>query len=113
MRCSPLDSSDANAFIAKETSVPFAACPSGIAMRQEKTLCFGITELGQIGSDFVARMLTAGVRTPCCFPLISRSNPICALCIARKKEKAFAPEAIEALTQGVPQVAGGLDTTPH
>jgi formate hydrogenlyase transcriptional activator len=111
MRLSPLDSSDANAFIAKETSVPLAACPSAIAMRREQTVCFGITKLGQIGSDFVARMLAAGVRTLCCFPLISRNNPIGALCIARKKDNAFAPEAIELMTQVVPQVAVALDNS--
>src|SRR5437660_3829451 len=54
-------------------------------------------------------MLAAGVRTLCCFPLTSRNNPIGALCIAGKKENAFAPEAIELMTQVVPQVAVALD----
>ena len=110
MRISPLDSSEPDFFL-KETSVSVAECPSGIAVRQAKIMCFGPAELAQIKSDFTDRMLSTGVRTVCCFPLVSRNNPIGALCIASKKENAFPPATIDLMTQVVPQVAVALDNS--
>jgi GAF domain-containing protein len=111
MRISPLDPFSGDGLIGKETSVSVADCPSGIAVRQGKTLSFRSLELAQIGSDFANRLVAAGVRTLCCFPLVSRNNPIGALCIASKEENAFPATAIELMSQIVPQVAVALDNS--
>jgi GAF domain-containing protein len=111
MRISPLDSSNINGFAAKETAIRVAECPSGNAMRQQKVLGFGSRELTKMGSDFTSQLLEAGVRTLCCFPLICRNNPIGALCIAGKKDNAFAAEAIELMSQVTPQLAAALDNS--
>jgi len=111
MRISPLDSSSADGFIFKEAVVPVRECPAGVAMRQEKILCFGTSELAQMNSDFAQRLLAEGVCSLCCFPLVSLNSPIGALCIASKKENAFPATAVELMTQVVPQVAVALDNS--
>jgi formate hydrogenlyase transcriptional activator len=111
MRISSLDTSTAHDFMVKEISVPVAECPSGISLRLGKIMCFGTSELREIKSRFMDTMLATGVRTVCCFPLVSRNNPIGALCIASKKDDAFAPGTIELMTQVLPQVAVALENS--
>lgn len=110
MRISPLDSATADELLT-EISVPVAECPSGIALRQGKIVCFGASQLSEMKSDFAEQIRAAGVQTVCCFPLVSRNIPIGALCIASKKENAFAPATIELMTQVLPQVAVALDNS--
>src|SRR2546423_10217373 len=111
MRISPMDTSIAHDFLVKEISVPVAECPSGISLRLGKIMCFGTSELTEIKSRFMDSMLATGVRTVCCFPLVTRNNPIGALCIASKKDDAFAPGTIALMTQVLPQVAVALENS--
>jgi len=110
MRISPLDSATADELL-KEMLVPLADCPSGISLRQGKIMCFAKSALKEINSSFTERMLAAGVRSVCCFPLVTRNNPIGALCIASKKDGAFAPGTIELMSQVLPQVAVALENS--
>src|SRR5205814_3037310 len=111
MRISSLDTSTAHDFLGKEISVPIAECPSGISLRLGKIMCFGTSELTEIKSRFMDSMLATGVRTVCCFPLVTRNNPIGVLCIASKKDDAFVPGTIELMTQVLPQVAMALENS--
>ena len=104
-----LDSASQRAESLPETLVPLSQCPAGIAFRQGETMLFTEADLQLIGSDYTRRLLECGVRSVCCFPLISRGRKLGTLGLASLREGAPPKEDVELLGQIASQVAIAVD----
>ncbi len=111
MRIHGLDFPGGHGLIAAETVVQVSDSPAGLAFRESRMKSFNHGELEQIGSEFTRNLLTEGIRSMYCFPLISRGRALGTLGIASKTDNAFATNEIEMLTQIAPQVAIAVDNS--
>jgi formate hydrogenlyase transcriptional activator len=92
-----------------ETLVPLAQCPSGIAFRQGETMLFTEADLELIGSDYTRRLLELGIRSVCCFPLMSRGRKLGTLGLASLQKEALFKDDVSLLGQIAAQVAIAVD----
>src|SRR5258708_15366613 len=104
-----LDVTDNRAFVPPETLVPVSECPAGIAFLLGERELFSATDLEAIGSEFTRNLLAKGVRTLCCFPLVSRGRKLGALGLSGLSENAFPPNDLDLLAQIASQVAIAVD----
>ena len=104
-----LDNTSQPAELLPETLVPLSQCPAGIAFRQGETRLFTLADLQLIGSDYSRRLLERGVRSVCCFPLISRGRKLGTLGLASVRDGAPSKEDVELLAQIAAQVAIAVD----
>jgi formate hydrogenlyase transcriptional activator len=109
MRTYVLDVADNRDFVPPETLIPISECPAGIAFQLGKQELFTSADLESINSDFTRNLLARGVRTLCCFPLVSRDRRLGTLGLSSLIEDAFAPDDLDLLTQVAAQVAIAVD----
>jgi formate hydrogenlyase transcriptional activator len=109
MKIYVLDFANNPALVVPETLVPVSQCPSGIAFRQGETMVVGEADLQLIGSEYTKDLLALGVRSMCCFPLLSRGRKLGTLGLASLKENGPSEEDIVLLTQIAAQVAIAVD----
>jgi formate hydrogenlyase transcriptional activator len=109
MRTYVLDVADNRDFVPPETLIPISECPAGIAFQLGKQELFTSADLESINSDFTRNLLARGVRTLCCFPLVSRDRRLGTLGLSSLIENAFAPYDLDLLTQVAAQVAIAVD----
>jgi formate hydrogenlyase transcriptional activator len=92
-----------------ETLVALSQCPDGIAFRQGETMLFTQADLELIGSDYSRRLLEIGIRSVCCFPLMSRGRKLGTLGLASLREDATFKDDVSLLGQIAAQVAIAVD----
>jgi len=92
-----------------EALVPLSQCPAGIAFRHGETMLFTQADLELIGSDYTRRLLDVGIRSVCCFPLISRGRKLGTLGLASLREDVTFRDDVELLGQIASQVAVAVD----
>jgi formate hydrogenlyase transcriptional activator len=109
MRTYVLDVADNRDFIPPETMVPVSECPAGIAFVLGERKVFTRTDLESINSEFTRNLLAKGVRTLCCFPLVSRGRKLGTLGLSSPSEDAFPPYDLDLLAQVASQVAIAVD----
>jgi formate hydrogenlyase transcriptional activator len=109
MRTYVLDVADNRDFVPPETLVPLSQCPAGITFTLGERKTFDSADLESIGSDFTRGLLTRGVRTLCCFPLVSRGRKLGTLGLSSLTDNAFAPNDIELFAQIASQLAIAVD----
>ena len=89
--------------------VPLLECPAGIALQQGEPTFFRHGDLQKIGSPYAQRLLDLGVRSLCCFPLMSRGRKLGTLGLSSLKDDAFREDDVVLLTQIAAQVAIAVD----
>jgi formate hydrogenlyase transcriptional activator len=93
----------------RESTVPVGECPTGIAFTRGERMQFAQPELQLIGSSFSQDLLTAGVQSISCFPLISRGRKLGALGLASTQNGHYSQGDLVLLTQIAAQVAIAVD----
>ncbi|HEX6806178.1 MAG TPA: sigma 54-interacting transcriptional regulator [Terriglobales bacterium] len=109
MRFYILDAGSNPALVLPETLVPMSHSPAGIAFRQGETMRFSHDDMQLIGSKYTDAMLQAGVRSICCFPLLSRGRKLGTLGLASLQDNAPSEHHTVLLTQIAAQVAVAVD----
>jgi formate hydrogenlyase transcriptional activator len=109
MRTYVLDVTDNRDFVPPETLVPVSECPAGIAFVLGERKMFTNADLESIDSEFTRNLLAKGVRSLCCFPLVSRGRKLGTLGLSSLTENAFAPTDLDLLAQIASQVAIAVD----
>ena len=109
MRTYVLDVADNRDFVPPETLIPVSECPAGIAFLLGELKLFSSSDLESINSKFTRSLLERGVRTLCCFPLMSRGHKLGTLGLSSLTENAFGPSDLELLSQVAAQVAIAVD----
>jgi len=109
MRTYVLDVVNNRDFVPPETLVPVSECPSGIAFALGQRKVFSSADLESINSTVTRNLLAHGVRTVCCFPLVSRGRKLGTLGLSSLTENAFPPSDLDLLAQIASQVAIAVD----
>ena len=104
-----LDTANQPSNLLPETLVPLSQCPAGIAFRHGETMLFGQADLELIDSDYTRWLLELGIRSVCCFPLISRGRKLGTLGLASLREATFKNNDVGLLGQIAGQVAVAVD----
>ena len=92
-----------------ETLVPLSESPAGAAFLHGEPKLFSTADLESLNSEFTRSLLANGVRTVCCFPLVSRGRKLGTMGLSGLTENAFAPHDIDLLAQVAAQVAIAVD----
>jgi len=109
LRLLALDSSLADELVGAETMLSLKETAEGQAFQEKKTKIFNRSDLARIHSSFIKRMLTQGIESLCCLPLISAKGTIGTLNLGSRLDAAFVPEDIGVLQQVAAQIAMALD----
>jgi formate hydrogenlyase transcriptional activator len=109
MRFYVLDSANPPAKALPEALVALSQCPAGIAFRQDESMLFKVADLQLIGSDYTRHLLERGVRSVCCFPLMSRGRKLGTLGVASLRDELPSQDDMALLTQIASQVAMAVD----
>jgi formate hydrogenlyase transcriptional activator len=86
-------------------SVPVEGTPTGLALTSGHPVFVTRNEAGQFGSDMARRILAEGLKSACCFPLISHNRPLGTLVVASLHEESFPQKDAELLEHVAKQIA--------
>jgi formate hydrogenlyase transcriptional activator len=109
MRKYILDVSNNSEFLPPDTLIPVPECPAGIAFMQGERRVFSSSDLEAINSEFTRSLLARGIRTVCCFPLVSRGRKLGTLGLSSLSDNAFPAHDLDLLSQVAAQVAIAVD----
>jgi formate hydrogenlyase transcriptional activator len=84
---------------------------SGQAFLGRETKVVGSAEMQESPANIVKQLLSQGVKTLCCIPLVSRKGPLGTLNLGSKVENAFLPQDVGLLKQVAAQLAAALDNS--
>jgi len=83
--------------------------PAGEAFRSRKPVCWQETDIQRFHSDTATRLITEGLKSGCCAPLILPGRVMGTLNLGSLRASAFSSADAELLTQVAGQVAIALD----
>lgn len=109
MRTYVLDAVNNRDFVPPETLVPVSEYPPGIAFALGEQKVFSSADLESINSTVTGNLLAHGVRTVCCFPLVSRGRKLGTLSLSSLTENAFPLNDLDLLAQIASQLAIAVD----
>jgi formate hydrogenlyase transcriptional activator len=109
MRVYALNVADNQDLVPPETLLPLSESPAGAAFLHGEPKLFSTADLESLNTEFTRSLLASGVRTVCCFPLVSRGRKLGTLGLSSLTENAFAPHDIDLLAQVAAQVAIAVD----
>ena len=90
-----------------EVDAHWARSPAGIAITSRRAAVFGERELKELASEsrIAECVLTAGFKSVCSVPLLSRGRVLGALNVACERPDAFTPDDVELVGQVAQQIA--------
>lgn len=109
MRVYALDVVSNQNLVPPETLVPLSDSPEGGAYLHGELKLFNTADLEALDSEFARSLRAKGVRTVCCFPLVSRGRKLGTLGLSRLTEDSFSPRDLELLAQVASQVGIAVD----
>jgi formate hydrogenlyase transcriptional activator len=83
--------------------------PAGRAVETRRPIVLDARELAQFSSPLAQRLVSAGLQSFCCIPLITRNRVLGTLNVGSIKEDAFAAPDIDFLTQVASQAAIAIE----
>ena len=107
LRTQMLDVSNPSATI--ETVVPVQDSPAGQAFTSREPLLLQNIQTASFPTEGYGNLTSAGVKSACWLPLLSRENAIGTLMVGSRRESAFEKHDVEMLTKVAAQVAAAVD----
>jgi formate hydrogenlyase transcriptional activator len=106
-RVHALDFTKNTSIIEEGRADPQCKGPASIAITTRKPAVFAEQDLKNLSLDskVCERLLDEGVKSLCCFPLLSHNRARGALNVGRRRENAFAQDEIDLLSQVAQQIA--------
>ena len=95
--------------IPQGTTAMLEETPAGQAVESRRPLVMEARELARFASPLAQRLVSAGLQTFCCLPLITRNRVLGTLNVGSLKEHAFAPADVDFLTQVAAQAAIAIE----
>jgi formate hydrogenlyase transcriptional activator len=95
--------------IPQGTSAALAETPAGRAVETRRPVVLNAGELAQFTLPLVQRLASAGLRSVCCIPLITRNGVLGTLNVGSMKDHAFVPSDVDFLTQVAGQAAIAIE----
>jgi formate hydrogenlyase transcriptional activator len=95
--------------IPQGTTAMLEETPAGRAVESRRPLVLEARELARFASPLAQRLVSAGLQTFCCLPLITRNRVLGTLNVGSLKEHAFAPADVDFLTQVAAQAAIAIE----
>jgi formate hydrogenlyase transcriptional activator len=95
--------------IPQGTTAALAETPAGRAVETRRPVLLNAGELAQFTLPLIQRLASAGLRSVCCIPLITRNGVIGTLNIGSTKDHAFTPSDVDFLTQVAGQAAIAIE----
>lgn len=90
-------------------SVPVEGTPTGRALTSRQPVFITRRDVEQFGSDIARRILAEGLKSACCFPLISHGRPLGTLVVASLHEENFPQKDAELLQHVANQIATAVE----
>jgi formate hydrogenlyase transcriptional activator len=97
------------AIIPHGATVALDETPAGRAVETRHPVVLDARELAQFSSLLVQRLASAGLKSLCCIPLITRNRVLGTLNVGSMKEHAFASSDVDFLTQVASQAAIAIE----
>jgi formate hydrogenlyase transcriptional activator len=92
-------------------SVPVEGSPTGRALTSRQPVFITRSEIAQFGSDIARRILTEGLKSAICLPLISHGRPLGTLVVASVREENFPRKDAELLQHVANQIAIAVENS--
>jgi formate hydrogenlyase transcriptional activator len=83
--------------------------PAGGAVETRRPVVLGAREMAQFASPLAQRLVSGGLKSISCIPLITRNRVLGTLNVGSTKENAFAPADVDFLTQVASQAAIAIE----
>jgi formate hydrogenlyase transcriptional activator len=90
-------------------TAPIEESPAGKAVESKRAELFDAESLNRYRTPIVQRLVTAGVRSVCCVPLITPKRVLGTLNAGSTRENAFGPADVDFLTQVATQAAIAIE----
>lgn len=84
---------------------PVDGSPAGVAFRSRRPALFRASELRSFQSEIVRLLISEGVKSVCCVPLLSRDRALGTLNVASVRDEAFGSDDVDLLSQVASQIA--------
>jgi formate hydrogenlyase transcriptional activator len=97
------------AIIPQGATAALSETPAGRAVEARHPVVLDGRELAQFESPLVQRLVSAGLISLCCIPLIARNRVLGTLNVGSVKESAFTPQDVDFLTQVAAQAAIAIE----
>ncbi len=85
--------------------LPLDSSPAGIAYQRGVVSMFGETDIAAFGPSGAPTLLTEGIKSICCVPLVTRRGKLGVISVASRSPEAFSPDDAALLGQLSSQIA--------
>jgi formate hydrogenlyase transcriptional activator len=92
-------------------SVPIEGTPTGRALMSRQPVFIARSDIEQFGSDIAQRILTEGLKSAYCLPLISHDRPLGTLVVASLRQENFPEKDAELLQHVANQIAIAVENS--